>query len=192
MTIRFIWRWKLAVPFKVYRDCVVAFTYQVSLSSSEGLQLVLLISYKMLENHHKQSIKRTMLKHEDTFRHQVQELHRLYNVQKRLMGTLRNDNRINCNDSEVGFDLSRPARDDTSFGESSDLQEDQTEPNDVELTLSIGPSASKRRSQNRMHQTGSNDSKTMMKTSVVKSSTLYNQDGKRPHWLFQDLSLNRT
>ncbi|KAI3790487.1 hypothetical protein L2E82_03561 [Cichorium intybus] len=158
----------------------------------------------MLENHHREFIKQTMLKHEDTFRHQVRELHRLYDVQKSMMGTLRNDNRrntelgqpatldINSDDLAVGFDLSRPAKEDTSCGDSSGIHEDQTGPNDVELTLSIGPSGSKRRSQNCLHQTGGNNSKATMKSNLVNSSTLYNQDKKKPHWLFQDLSLNRT
>ncbi|CAH1426725.1 unnamed protein product [Lactuca virosa] len=157
----------------------------------------------MLENHHLEFIKQTMLKHEDTFRHQVRELHRIYNVQKSLMGTLRNDIRrntdcqratldTNSHDKRVGFDLSRSAMEDTSCGDSSGIHDDKTGPNDVELTLSIGPSASKRLSENRLHQTGGSDSKTKMKTNVLNSSTLYNEDKKRPHWLFQDLSLNRT
>ncbi|CAI9285501.1 unnamed protein product [Lactuca saligna] len=106
----------------------------------------------MLENHHLEFIKQTMLKHEDTFRHQVRELHRLYNVQKSLMGTFRNDIRrnpecqratldINSLDKRVGFDLSRSAMEDTSCGDSSGIHDDKTGPNDVELTLSIGPSA---------------------------------------------------
>ncbi|KAI3814730.1 hypothetical protein L1987_14374 [Smallanthus sonchifolius] len=150
----------------------------------------------MLEDHHQDFIKQTMLKHEDTFRRQVRELHRLYNVQRNLITTLRSETRqqiefgpqatldINNDDSGLlpGFDIPR-------YGDSSGIHDDQTGPNDVELTLSIGPSISKRRSQNCHHQTGGN---ATIKTSLANSRTLYNQDNKRPHWLFQDPSFNRT
>ncbi|KAI3775291.1 hypothetical protein L1987_49862 [Smallanthus sonchifolius] len=141
-----------------------------------------------------------MLKHEDTFIHQVRELHRLYNVQKNLMSTLRSENRqhiefspqaaldINNDDLGIisGFDLSRPIEKDLSCGDSSGIHDGHMCFNDVELTLSIGPSTSKRRSQNR------DDSKATIRTSLGNSSTLYNQETKRPLWLFQDLSLDRT
>ncbi|KVH62480.1 uncharacterized protein LOC112504035 [Cynara cardunculus var. scolymus] len=153
----------------------------------------------MLENHHLEFIKQTMLKHEDTFRHQVRELHRLYHVQKNLISTLRNDTKLDTTsvpnattdngNEDLGVDLSRHAKECTLYGESSG---DQTGCNDVELTLSIGPSTSIRRSQSCLHQTGDNDSEVTTKTNLANSSTLYNQDSKRPHWLFQDLSLNRT
>ncbi|KAK8498245.1 hypothetical protein V6N13_095449 [Hibiscus sabdariffa] len=40
---------------------------------------------------HMESIRNTMLMHEDVFRHQVQELHRLYSVQKILMDELKKE-----------------------------------------------------------------------------------------------------
>nr|XP_043627204.1 uncharacterized protein LOC122598693 [Erigeron canadensis] len=167
----------------------------------------------MYENHHLHFIKQTMLKHEDTFRHQVRELHRLYNVQKNLMDDLRNDTRQNniefspratldTNNDKIisGLDILRPDKleEDMLRGDDSGTAEDQIEPHDVELTLSIGPSTSKRRTQNCYHhQMGGNDpSKVVIKPNLANSSTLLynnnNQDSKRPHWLFQDLSLNRT
>ncbi|KAI3803146.1 hypothetical protein L1987_31295 [Smallanthus sonchifolius] len=131
-----------------------------------------------------------MLKHEDTFRHQVRELHRLYNVQKNLMSTLRSEAALNINNDDLGlisgFDLSRLIEEDLSCGDSSGIHDGNMCSNDVELTLSIGPSTSKRRSQNH------DDSKATIRTSLGNSSTLYNQETKRPHWLFQDLSLDRT
>ncbi|KAJ0504102.1 hypothetical protein HanPSC8_Chr12g0506721 [Helianthus annuus] len=138
----------------------------------------------MLENHHLDFIKQTMLKHEDTFRRQVRELHRLYDVQRNMTTTLRSETRqhtefapqtafdINNDDSGLimpGFDISR-------HGDTSGIHDDQTWPDDVELTLNIGPSIGTRRSQNHHPDSG----------------TLYNQDNKRPHWLIQDLSLHRT
>ncbi|GJR23245.1 hypothetical protein Tco_0971772 [Tanacetum coccineum] len=150
-----------------------------------------------------------MLKHEDIFSHQVKELHRLYNVQKHLMGALRNDTKpnyefgpkakaaLNVNNDDLGiisgFDLSRLAEEDISYGgDSSGVHDDQARPNDVELTLSIGPSTSLRQSQNHHYQAGGNDSKGVIRTNSGNSSTLFNQDSKRPHWLFKDLSLHRT
>ncbi|MFS7991649.1 hypothetical protein Hanom_Chr12g01073131 [Helianthus anomalus] len=155
----------------------------------------------MLENHHLDFIKQTMLKHEDTFRRQVRELHRLYDVQKNMTTTLRSETRqhtefapqtayldFNNDDSGLimpGFDISR-------YGDTSGIHDDQTWPDDVELTLSVGPSFSTRRSQNHHHQNGGEESMAMIKTSLTNSGTLYNQDNKRPHWLIQDLSLHRT
>lgn len=42
-----------------------------------------------MEKHRKESIKNTVLKHEEVFKQQVQELHRLYEVQKKLMSDVR-------------------------------------------------------------------------------------------------------
>ncbi|KAI7754430.1 hypothetical protein M8C21_019220 [Ambrosia artemisiifolia] len=145
----------------------------------------------MLENHHLDFIKQTMLKHEDTFRHQVRELHRLYNVQKNLMTTLRSETRqpiefsprftLDINSDDLGpisgFDLSRPINEDVSRGDSSGLRDDLTCSDDVELTLSIGPSTSKRRSQN--------DTKANTKTSLGNSSKLYNQESRDHIGLFR-------
>ena len=124
------------------------------------------------------------------------------------MGALRNDTKrnvefgpkakstLNANHDDLGlisgFDLSRPDEEDTSRGDRSCVHNDQARPSDVELTLSIGPSTSIRRSQHHHYQAGGNDSKGIIRTNSANSSTLYNQDSTRPHWLFQDLSLNRT
>ncbi|GMP36639.1 hypothetical protein CsSME_00008705 [Camellia sinensis var. sinensis] len=45
----------------------------------------------MLNQHNIESIKKTMLIHQDIFQHQVRELHRLYSVQKMLMDEMRNN-----------------------------------------------------------------------------------------------------
>ncbi|KAL8189506.1 hypothetical protein R6Q57_029072 [Mikania cordata] len=137
----------------------------------------------MLENHRTDYIKQTILKHEDTFRHQVRELHRLYDVQKKLMTTLRGETRqhvefgshvINSDDDLgkiSGFDLTRPIEEDLSYGDSSGVHDGQTCSNDVELTLSIGPSTSKRRSS----QNRDNDSKAIQ-SSLGNMGALYNQE----------------
>ncbi|XP_061995147.1 uncharacterized protein LOC133713037 [Rosa rugosa] len=43
---------------------------------------------RMLDKHNMDTIRKTMQMHEDTFRHQICELHRLYSVQKMLMDEL--------------------------------------------------------------------------------------------------------
>ncbi|KAI8570015.1 hypothetical protein RHMOL_Rhmol01G0000500 [Rhododendron molle] len=45
---------------------------------------------RMIEQQKLESIKMTMLMHEDIFKHQVRELHRLYNIQKVLTVEMRN------------------------------------------------------------------------------------------------------
>ncbi|KAK7265241.1 hypothetical protein RJT34_32858 [Clitoria ternatea] len=46
---------------------------------------------KMLDRNNIESIKKTMLMHEDIFKHQVRELHRVYRVQKMLMDEVQNE-----------------------------------------------------------------------------------------------------
>ncbi|KAL8242893.1 hypothetical protein R6Q59_013195 [Mikania micrantha] len=128
----------------------------------------------MPENHHVDLIRQTMLKHEDTFRSQVSELHRLYNVQKNLITTLRSETRQQIElVPQATLDINNKY---SKYGNNSDIHDYKTGPNDVELTLSIGPSISSRRSHNHRHQTGGN---TTIKTSLANSGSSYNQDNKR-------------
>ncbi|KAK7329766.1 hypothetical protein VNO77_23945 [Canavalia gladiata] len=46
---------------------------------------------RMLDRNNIESIKKTMQMHEDIFKHQVRELHRVYSVQKMLMEELKNE-----------------------------------------------------------------------------------------------------
>lgn len=46
---------------------------------------------RMLDKHKIDTIRKTMQMHEDTFRHQICELHRLYSVQKMLMDELKQE-----------------------------------------------------------------------------------------------------
>ncbi|PSS01335.1 Exocyst complex component like [Actinidia chinensis var. chinensis] len=46
---------------------------------------------RFLEQHNIESIKKTMLMHEDIFKHQVRELHRLYSLQKMRMNETRSE-----------------------------------------------------------------------------------------------------
>ncbi|KAK9275347.1 hypothetical protein L1049_022611 [Liquidambar formosana] len=243
---------------------------------------------RMLEQHNIESIKKTMLMHEDIFKHQVRELHRLYSLQKMLMDELKketeqtrlrnpvSDIEINhsnfanrhhqttqtcgfnlhvqnlrddpCSREQSGscsgdnlrmprcFDLERPA-DEDMWTRVSPGGEDQAGPStrrppanirtvndgsdeetEVELTLSIGGSSSRGRLKNQQphrslelgcsESSTHNEIKQMDSSSSIKSdrgeecseptntlsssSATFDQDKKRPHWLFQGLSLNRT
>ncbi|XP_075474133.1 uncharacterized protein LOC142505163 [Primulina tabacum] len=50
---------------------------------------------KLLNRHEKECVRKAMLRHEETFRDQVNELHRLYRTQKILMKDLATVQRIN-------------------------------------------------------------------------------------------------
>ncbi|KAJ0982102.1 hypothetical protein J5N97_010357 [Dioscorea zingiberensis] len=81
----------------------------------------------------KESMKMAMLKHEETFREQVHELHRLYGVQKVLMSDMKKQQKVEqIRPHWTTLDLEVPA-----MPESDDE-------NDLELTLAIGRSRSKK------------------------------------------------
>ncbi|XP_007014297.2 PREDICTED: uncharacterized protein LOC18589323 isoform X3 [Theobroma cacao] len=215
---------------------------------------------RMLERHNMESIRKTMEMHEDTFKHQVRELHRLYSVQKMLMDEQQLTAQTTCGYNfhvqgdpssrersgscsgdtmkvARGFDLERPAEEDISAEVSAVDHEDQVgrsslmhsrinqmriegsdEDSEVELTLSIGGSSSKKTPTNskpHSQELGCNNSQSIHKetrelhssasfkserredcsgpnTPMSSSSATFDQDRKRPHWLFQGLSINRT
>lgn len=124
----------------------------------------------IMDRNNIESIKKTMQMHEDIFKHQVRELHRVYSVQKMLMNELKNKIRQQnfwnpMNDIEKqfsrGFDLEKPAVENTFIGSSLGIDEgevgtssntaafqscklstfdDFNEELEVDLTLSIGGS----------------------------------------------------
>ncbi|XVF69981.1 hypothetical protein PTKIN_Ptkin11bG0124600 [Pterospermum kingtungense] len=238
---------------------------------------------RVLERNSMESIRKTMQMHEDIFKHQVRELHRLYSVQKKLTDELRKEIKQNrywptpmtssdikqqhlttqttcgynfhvqvdpssrersgsCSGDTMkisrGFDLERPAGEDMS-AEASAVEEDQAGPSSimhsrinkmsiggsdedgtVELTLSIGGSSSSKKvpknsiphseelgcanSHQSIHkEIRELDSSASFKsdkgedfsgpnTPMSSSSSTFDQERKRPHWLFQGLSINKT
>ncbi|OMP03112.1 hypothetical protein CCACVL1_02552 [Corchorus capsularis] len=237
---------------------------------------------RMLERHNMDSIRKTMQMHEDIFKHQVRELHRLYSVQRMLMDELKKEIKQNrywtspnsheINQSQMinqhqltaqtssgynfhvqvqgdpnprersgscsgdtmrmaarGFDLETPADQDPDVSAEVSTAEDQAaagpssrinqmmmsnvqgsdEDSEVELTLSIGGSSSKKLTPNQesvsIHNSNRElDSSASFKsdragedcsapnTPISSSSTTFDQERKRPHWLFQGLSIKRT
>lgn len=241
------------------------------------------MDHEMFDLQKIESIKKTMLLHEDIFQRQVRELHRLYNLQMKLMYELKKEmtykqgplagkdpsssqflicqkqmQDIRSNLPVHGLTYGSAERSASSCGESLRMpklfnlervaeegpstsiqptEQDQQRPNryglstsnkasmdgsdeeiDVELTLSIGCSKSKKRSNSRNNpcspELGGSDSncsgKELCSAAIVKtekredsddpspalssSSATPNQNtnATRSHWLFQDLSLNRT
>ncbi|KDP35388.1 hypothetical protein JCGZ_10372 [Jatropha curcas] len=186
--------------------------------------------------------------HEDTFKHQVRELHRLYSVQKMLMEELRKEikqtkkywspmatpdiiqssyqySSINvenlrddpsprersgsCSGENIiriarGLDLERPAEEDISTAVSVVDDNIPYKDTEVELTLSIGGSTSKKRA-SLNQEPGNRRMKELdfpaeraedcsgPTTPMSSSSTAtFDHERKQPHWLFQGLSINRT
>ncbi|XP_039032749.1 uncharacterized protein LOC120167928 isoform X1 [Hibiscus syriacus] len=143
--------------------------------------------------HNMESIRNTMLMHEDVFKHQVRELHRLYSVQKVLMDELKKDIKNNrfwttTGESNLhvqgdtrarGFDLERPSGEEAATVVAEDHQagpssrtnqvmsiEDSDEDSEVELTLGIGIG-------------GRGSSKKKLKNSSTSSQSIHNKEIKR-------------
>ncbi|KAG6427860.1 hypothetical protein SASPL_112107 [Salvia splendens] len=128
---------------------------------------------RFLESQKIESMRKKMLMQEQLFKHQVQELHRLYNQQKKMMQEIENGLKQQKETRDVTEPEGTPSSSTHRF-------EDEVE---VELTLSIGHCTRKRRSKSAEIQ-GSDVASS--------SSTGVYEETRRPHWLLQDLSLNRT
>ncbi|XP_074590841.1 uncharacterized protein LOC141846704 [Curcuma longa] len=83
------------------------------------------------------SVKKVMLKQEETFRHQVQELHRVYRTQKLLM----RDAQPNCKFLRQTDRTSSSGKGTPEHYEEPKLDPDE-ESSDLELTLATGSSRS--------------------------------------------------
>ncbi|KAK7250936.1 hypothetical protein RIF29_33729 [Crotalaria pallida] len=120
---------------------------------------------KIVRSCDKEYMRMAMLKHEETFKEQVYELHRLYRIQKILMKNLeaRRDNEVSEREwylknaisltqnahhkgaqekPQMKFDLERPA-DEEHIAESDDGGLENIDETEIELTL--GPSSYNRR-----------------------------------------------
>ncbi|XP_051149832.1 uncharacterized protein LOC127264389 [Andrographis paniculata] len=162
-----------------------------------------------------ESMRKTILLQEQIFKHQVQELHRIYNLQRKLMEEVekgrcsisRNEARevsSSCSGDQtmrmpIQFDLERRNE---SAPSSSSIRHYHDEINtdvEVELTLGIGHCSRKQRSSN-SDQVGELSSSIGTGKgeecgepgSNIGGSTGFRDSSKQPHWLLQDLSLNRT
>ncbi|KAM0937758.1 hypothetical protein DsansV1_C24g0182611 [Dioscorea sansibarensis] len=90
---------------------------------------------RVLKKYDKESMKMTILKHEETFREQVHELHRLYGVQKLLMSDMQKQQQI------------QQIRPHWTTSTTTATLDDE---NDLELTLAIGRSSRSRNTEERL------------------------------------------
>ncbi|GER53757.1 hypothetical protein STAS_31300 [Striga asiatica] len=90
---------------------------------------------KLLNHNDKEYLKMAMLKHEETFRDQLYELHRLYRIQKVLMNEAKNSLENNPTKNES------PANDDAYNipGSIDKLRVSQAEVDHGDLELTLGP-----------------------------------------------------
>lgn len=236
-------------------------SHQCCLELGSGLQKRVSLSLmdRMQEFQNIESVRKMILMQEEVFKQQVQELHRIYNLQKKLMQELKTGLKIaaqtdktdsgiaawNKTERETGrcfqafaarddlkelsgscseetprmpikFDLEIPAEtiapsNVQTFEERKELKMiDEESDVEVELTLSIGHGTRKQRSKKRhqlhdsddqlnnqvgevgLSSTGTNKGDEYREPGSITSSSPVYQENTRPHWLLQDLSLNRT
>ncbi|XP_073063823.1 uncharacterized protein [Primulina eburnea] len=163
---------------------------------------------RFMNPYDKEYMKMAMLKHEETFRDQVNELHRLYRIQKMLMKEIAKNRHgpWKCLDLEnraVEFKFSEPA------GENCRVLEVEDDQNDLELTL--GPkSYNQKKIKLAAEQTVASDLRPSLSSSKIRTrnsireellsqqkwaglemNNLSNQERlDNPHWHFKVLSLN--
>ncbi|XP_059623994.1 uncharacterized protein LOC132266978 [Cornus florida] len=90
----------------------------------------------------KEYMKMAMLKHEETFKEQVYELHRLYRIQKILMRSIEsNTRRIGVN----RIDLERPADHEEHIAESDGINGVAEIEEESQIELTLGPASYYRR-----------------------------------------------
>ncbi|KAI3958963.1 hypothetical protein MKX01_023639 [Papaver californicum] len=110
---------------------------------------------RLLQPYDKECMKMAMLKHEETFKEQVYELHRLYRIQKMLMNNLKTHQTHGYNNANYTtydekqqkprrkLNLERPAEEcimEEGGNNNSGMLETEDE-NDIELTLGLGPTS---------------------------------------------------
>lgn len=186
-------------------------------STSAGLGKIQDSMDRVLEQCSIESIRKTMLMHENIFKQQVRELHRLYRVQKMLMNELKNEaNRTKFWSPTTCFDINKSVSTPSTCGYRFDLErpadEDQAGPSskkdnkkvnfdgsaedcEVELTLSIGGTSKKNKSVNQKGYQSLNMEYLDHIGEVGSTESELREECSatfsRPHWLFSGLSLNR-
>nr|XP_043617044.1 uncharacterized protein LOC122588889 [Erigeron canadensis]XP_043617045.1 uncharacterized protein LOC122588889 [Erigeron canadensis] len=171
---------------------------------------------KFVQPYDKECMKMAMLKHEETFKEQVYELHRLYQIQKMLMKNMHiistqnhqenicfnNNNQQQINKSN--FDLEQPASNkEYKLDDDQYIVEDECE---IELTLAP-TSFNRRRSMTNKPKSfepvpsfsssssGSSHIKRVdriTRNNTSSSSSTDRTSLKQPPWMYQVLSLKMT
>ncbi|XP_073038336.1 uncharacterized protein [Primulina eburnea] len=99
---------------------------------------------KLLNRHEKECVRKAMLRHEETFRDQVNELHRLHRTQKILMKDLATVQRINGTlhpraPEFVELENRAGEYNSTEAGENSRVLEADQDDQSTDLELTLGP-----------------------------------------------------
>ncbi|KAI4381246.1 hypothetical protein MLD38_007338 [Melastoma candidum] len=120
---------------------------------------------KLVRSYDKERMKLAMLKHEQTFKEQVYELHRLYRIQKTLMKALK---------GERGDGRRHPF-----MGREDSCHDDDG----IELTLGLGPTGYNTRTRKRCGGTSPSlsSSTTTGSSGQEKSGASYGCEGKGGH-----------
>ncbi|XP_065850989.1 uncharacterized protein [Euphorbia lathyris] len=174
-------------------------------SQSQGLNHSFQITglHKMPEKPNIDFIRNTMQIHEDIFKQQVRELHRVYSVQKMLMEELEKnkkhwnyrkinnmnmDNELSsrersgsCSGVGRGFDLERVAAEDVSTGVSINEGDNAHDEDQIELTLSLGGSRSSKKQKLKNEELQESSRAPNSNSSPAN----IDKERKHPHWLFQ-------
>lgn len=169
-----------------------------------------------VQSYDKECMKMAMLKHEQTFKEQVYELHRLYQIQKMLMKNMQNQENVCFNYQQQKLDLDQPATKEYDQDHVTETLNDQEiEEDECEIELTLGPTSfnRRRRTTNKPESsdsvpsfssssTGSSHIKrieriTRENSSFLSGSRRNNSSSsdrslKQPPWMYQVLSLNMT
>ncbi|KAL9669557.1 hypothetical protein QQ045_007104 [Rhodiola kirilowii] len=166
-------------------------------------------------------MKMAMLKHEEIFKQQVYELHRLYRIQKLLMRTT-SQRKISKNEHPKGtkhmrnllLDLERPS-DHDCFNKQPRMLDDHFDQDEeaIDLTLGLGTTcynnSQKMNSKVSANRLLTSNSVTSFSSSSSASSSRHSKNGRKynyqgkvrqqdvamleqPPWILQVLSLNMT
>ncbi|KAL8493369.1 hypothetical protein ACS0TY_024545 [Phlomoides rotata] len=146
-----------------------------------------------LESRNVDWMRKMMLMQEQVFKHQVHELHRLYNLQKKLM------EEIEKNELKQRRDATDDPKESSTPSSVDHFEDEESADVEVDLTLSIGHSRTKlQRSKSNLHkcstQLQDSDQSNEGSSSGRREERVgisVCQDNTRPRWLLQDLHLNR-
>ncbi|XP_062209310.1 uncharacterized protein LOC133911120 [Phragmites australis] len=130
---------------------------------------------RYLKQYEKEHMKMAMLKQEETFKQQVQELHRLYRVQKLLMTDAANTMpAIRCNLE----DERRATENDAGSSKSWDAYSEQTkaaplvlQDSELELKLALGCFGTAEKTAAKKETSSSVDSRTSISSSSMESGS---------------------
>ncbi|KAF5791593.1 hypothetical protein HanRHA438_Chr09g0408351 [Helianthus annuus] len=139
---------------------------------------------KFVQPYDKECMKMALLKHEETFKEQVYELHRLYQIQKMLMKNLQSSRHnhqenisFNNYQQKNKIDLEQPATTKGHDHVTQTLVDDQEiEEDECEIELTLAPTSFNRRRRSTKDKPESSDSVPSFSSSSTGSSNINKAD----------------